>query len=188
MPRFAQYTTADAPEPSRPLLQQVDKAIGFIPNLYATFAESPGALEGLLALEAGLDKGDLTPVERQLVKIAVSTENACAYCVAAHSTVAGMLRARPEIVHAVRTGAPVSDAKIEALIRFTRAVVRNRGFVPESETAAFLAAGYTKGQLLEVVGHVAAKTLSNYVHALTGAPVDAAFEPQHWNPEQLKVA
>src|SRR5213594_3178660 len=75
MAAFTQYTIADAPEASRPLLQQVDKALGFIPNLYATFAESPALLQGALGLDAGLDKGALSGVERQLVKIAVSTEN-----------------------------------------------------------------------------------------------------------------
>jgi len=188
MPRFAQYTIANAPERSKPLLEQVQKTLGFIPNLYATFAESPAVLEGYLALSASLDKGALSAVERQLVEIAVSTENRCTYCVAAHSTIAGMLKARPEVVTAVRTGAPVGDTKIDALVTFARAVVRGKGFVPEPATAAFLAAGYTKAQLLEVVGHVGLKTLANYVHALTGAPLDEAFRPHQWDVRQLKVA
>ena len=188
MSRFAQHTRASAPEASRPLLDQLDKALGFVPNLLATVAESPAVLGGALALDAALDKGTLSAVERQLVKIAVSTENACTYCVAAHSTLAGMLKARPDVVNAVRTGAPVDDKKTHALIHFTRAVVQEKGFVREEEIAAFLAAGYTKGQLLEVVGHVAAKTLHNYIHAVTKAPLDEQFQPQQWEAEQLKVA
>ena len=188
MSRFAQYTPANAPEASRPLLDQVNKALGFVPNLFASMAESPALLGGALALDAALDKGALSAVERQLVKIAVSTENGCAYCVAAHSTLAGMLKARPDIVAAVRTGASVDDAKTQALIHFTRAVVQAKGFVREEEIAAFLAAGYTKAQLLEVVGHVAAKTLQNYSHALTSAPLDEQFESQRWDVEQLEAA
>jgi uncharacterized peroxidase-related enzyme len=188
MSRFTQYTPANAPEASRPLLDQLDRALGFVPNLFATFAESPAVLGGALALDAALDKGTLSAVERQLVKIAVSTENGCAYCVAAHSTIAGMLKARPDLIAAVRTGAPVDDVRIGALIHFTRAVVQEKGFVREEEIAAFLAAGYTKAQLLEVVGHVAAKTLANYVHALTRAPLDEQFQPQQWDVQQLEVA
>src|SRR2546426_11563981 len=121
MPRFAQYTITNAPERSKPLLEQVQKTLGFAPNLYAPFADSPAVLEGYLALSGSLDKGALSATERQLVEIAVSTENRCTYCVAAHSTIAGMLKARPEIVTAVRTGAAVGDAKIDALVPFTRA-------------------------------------------------------------------
>src|SRR6058998_2165408 len=185
MSRFAQYTIADAPEPAKPLLARVHKALGFVPNLFATFAESPAVLEGYLALSGSLDKGALSPTERQLVE---STENHCTYCVAAHSTIAGMLKARPEVVAAVRTGAPVGDAKIDALVTFTRAVVLNKGFVPETAVATFLAAGYSKAQLLEVVGHVGLKVLANYTHALTGAPLDEAFQPQQWDAPELEVA
>lgn len=188
MSRFAQYTIANAPESSKPLLARVQKVLGFIPNLYATFAESPAVLEGYLALSGSLDKGALSPTERQLVEIAVSAENRCTYCVAAHSTIAGMLKARPEIVTAVRTGAPVGDAKLDALVTFTRAVVRNKGFVPETAVGAFLSAGYGKAQLLEVVGHVGLKTLANYTPALSGFPLDEAFQPQQWNARDIKVA
>ena len=62
------------------------------------------------------------------------------------------------------------------------------GFVPETAVAAFLAAGYSKAQLLEVVGHVGLKTLANYTHALTGAPLDEAFQPQQWDAPELEVA
>src|SRR3989449_3672824 len=69
MSRFAQYTIANAPESSKPLLARVHKALGSVPNLFATFAESPAVLEGYLALSGSLDKGALSPTERQLVEI-----------------------------------------------------------------------------------------------------------------------
>ena len=188
MTGFTQYTITDAPEAAKPLLEKVEKALGFIPNLYATFAESPAVLGGYLALSASLDKGGLSASERQLVEIAVSTENRCTYCVAAHSTLAGMLKVRPEIVTEVRAGAPVGDPKIDALVAFTRAVVITKGFVPAAAVATFLAAGYSKAQLLEVVGHVGLKVIANYVHALAKFPVDEAFQRQRWDAAQLKVA
>src|SRR2546427_6677646 len=131
MSRFAQYTIANAPEFSQPLLARVHKAYGFVPNLYATFAESPAVLEGYLALSGSLDKGALSPTERQLGEIAVSTENHCTYCVAAHSTIARMLKARPEVVAAVRPGAPGGGTKIDLLVTFPPAVLPNHGLVPE---------------------------------------------------------
>src|SRR5205807_4857210 len=75
MSRFAQYTIANAPESSKPLLARVHKALGFVPNLFATFAESPAVLEGYLALSGSLDKGALSPTERQLVEIAVDRKS-----------------------------------------------------------------------------------------------------------------
>src|SRR3989442_2055605 len=129
MSRFAQYTITNAPELSKPLLARVHKALGFVPNLYATFAESPAVLEGYLALSGSLDKGALSATERQLVEIAVSTENGCTYCVAAHSTIAGMLNARPEIVTPVRTGAALRAPHIDDHVTFARADCLHDGLV-----------------------------------------------------------
>lgn len=187
MSRPTQYSIATAPAGSQPLLQQVQKSLGFVPNLYATFAESPAVLGGYIALEASLAKGALSAIERQLVEIAVSVANDCAYCVAAHSTLAGMVRARPEVVAAVRNGTPIGEPKLDALITFTLLVARTKGFVSEAAIGAFLAPGYTKAQLLEVVGHVGLKTIANYINSMAETPLDTAFQPQQWAPTQAQV-
>ena len=182
------HSQPNAPEASRPLLAQLEKALRFIPNVFATLAESPQALEGELALNAALEKGTLTPAERQLVQIAVSAENGCSYCVAAHSTFAGLQRVRREVVEAVRNGTTIPDAKLDALIHYTRELVRQRGFVSDTTVAACLAAGYTRAQLVEVIGHVGLKTIMNYVNNLADTALDAAFEAQRWTPERSRAA
>ena len=81
-------TIANAPAASKPILEGVQKAFGFIPNLMAVFANSPEMLKGYLALEAEWNKTSFTPQERTLALLAASLENECGYCIAAHSTVA----------------------------------------------------------------------------------------------------
>src|SRR5262245_15765958 len=188
MSRFTQYTLADAPAASKPLLEQVNKSLGFVPNLYATFAESPAVLGGYLALDASLAKGALSAVERQLVEIAVSVENDCEYCVAAHSTLAGLLHAPASSVAAVRDGMRLLDPKQDALVNFARAVVTKKGFASEADIAAFLGAGYSRAQAVEVIGHVGLKTIANYLNNLVNTPLDAQFEPQRWNPQEQHVS
>src|SRR5207247_5286900 len=94
----------------------------------------------------------------------------------------------PEDTTAAHTDLQDRYTTIHALVPATRAVVRNKGFRPETAVAACLAAGYSKAQLLEVVGHVGLKVLANYTHALTGAPLDEAFQPQQWDAPELEVA
>jgi alkylhydroperoxidase family enzyme len=81
-------TAPSAPEASKPILVNIKKDFGFIPNLMATFANSPTVLQGYLALDGVFDKGTFTPVERQLILLAASVENDCNYCTDAHSTIA----------------------------------------------------------------------------------------------------
>ena len=109
------------PVGSRPILEKVQKGFGFVPNLFAAFANSPTLLEGYLALEAIYSKGTLSPAERQLVLLTASVVNECGYCTAAHSTIAkGMLKVPAAVVAAVRAGQPVADAKLNALVNLTR--------------------------------------------------------------------
>lgn len=188
MTRFAVHTTASAPDASRASLAGVQKALGFVPNLFGLLAESPAALQGYLALSAALDRGTLTPAERELLNIVVSTENGCDYCVAAHSTLAGVQEIAPELVEAVRSGRTVADRRLNALITLTRALVRGRGFRAEVPLAAFFEAGYTRAQLLEVAGRIGLKTFANVVNNAAGTPLDQAFEPQRWDRRVLEVA
>ena len=98
----------EVPAASRPILEKVRKSFGFVPNLFATFANSPTLLEGYLTLDGVFSKASLSPAERQLVLLTASVADECAYCTAAHSTVAkGMLKVPGAVVAAVRAGQPV---------------------------------------------------------------------------------
>ena len=176
---FVPQTLESAPEKSRPILHNVKKAFGFIPNLMASFANSPSVLEGYLALDGVFEKGSFTPVERQLILLAASVENNCNYCAAAHSTIAkGFLHAAPEIVSAIRDSRPVADKKTDALVDLTREIVRERGFVKQATVDAFLSAGYRKDQIMELLLGVAMKTISNYLDHISQTPLDQAFEAE----------
>lgn len=176
---FVPQTAESAPEKSKPILQNVNKAFGFIPNLMATFANNPSVLEGYLALDAVFEKGSFTALERQLILLAASVENRCNYCTAAHSTIAkGFLHAAPEAVSAIRNSAPIADKKTEALVNLTREIVRKRGFLEQETVEAFLSAGYRKDQVMEVLLGVALKTISNYLDHISPTPLDQAFEAE----------
>jgi uncharacterized peroxidase-related enzyme len=179
--KFPLHTQDSAPEASKPLLAQVESAFGFVPNLTATLAESPAALAGYLQLSATIQEHSaLSPQEQQIVMLAVSEANACDYCMAAHSLIAGMAKVPEATVVALRSRGDLSDPKEAALAQFARAVIERRGWVPDTDQEAFLAAGFTKRQLLDVVAIVSLKTLSNYANHLAHTPLDPAFEPHRW--------
>jgi uncharacterized peroxidase-related enzyme len=169
-------TIADAPASSKPILEGVQKAFGFIPNLMATFANSPEMLKGYLALEAEWNKTSFTPQQRNLALLAASLENECGYCIAAHSTVAKAFQKVPaETVAAIRAGEPTGDKKTDALITLVRELVSKRGHTDGATIDGFLAVGFTKTQIMELLMAVALKTISNYLDHINPAPLDAAF-------------
>lgn len=182
MSTFKLHTIASAPAGSIPILDAANKSLGFIPNLYAHLAESPATLQAYKQLGTLLEQSAFTPEEQQVILVAVSVENRCAYCVAAHSFIArNMVKIPADTITALRSGGTLPNTKLNALATFTRAVVRERGWVADShELKNFFAAGYTQQQVLEVVLGVSMKTLSNYINHLTDTPLDAAFANEAW--------
>jgi uncharacterized peroxidase-related enzyme len=186
MSQFTIHSIQTAPAAALTLLEGSLKKYGFVPNLHGGLAEAPAALEAYIELTALFDKTSLSPIERQVVLLAVSIENQCTYCVAAHSMIAKrMVKADPAIVNALRNRAPLPDVKLDVLATFARAVVKNRGMVCGKTLDNFIAAGYTRSQALEVVLGVAFKTLSNYTNHIIDPPLDMAFQAEAWEEADL---
>src|SRR6185312_10180446 len=175
MTRFIVHTTQSAPAASRPLLEGIERTFGFVPNLFSVFAESPAALGGALAIFEAFSKSSLSRTEQQLVMLAASEANDCGYCVAAHSTIAKRM---------VKVDPALADAKLEALVGFTRRIVEQRGIVTEAELAAFLEARYTRAQVIEVLLGVGMKTFNNYVDHVAHVPLNDQFKAEAWLPKR----
>jgi uncharacterized peroxidase-related enzyme len=185
MTTFTVHTLETAPDGSRSLLEGVAKALGFVPNLYAVFAESPAALRGALAMGDAFSKSTLSPVEQQLVALAVSEANDCAFCIAVHSTLAkAVAKANPELVSATRDRQRLPDSRLDTLVTFTRKIVEQRGFVADTDVAAFLHAGYTRAQVIEVLLGVGMKTFNNYVDHIAHVPLNDEFRAEAWQPKR----
>ena len=180
MTNYTLYDENSAPEQAQKTLQQAKGKYGFIPNLMATMAESPALVKAYAAIGQIFEETSFTDIEKQLVLLAVSYENTCDYCMAAHSTIAQMVKMPAPIIEALRSGRTIPDKKLEALKQFVTIVVRNRGNVTEDEVEAFLDAGYTRAQMFDVLAGVGMKTLSNYTNHIADTPLDTAFQPKVW--------
>ena len=89
-----------------------------------------------------------------------------------------------EVVLAIRNDEPIADSRLEALRKFTTAVVDTRGWVSDADIDAFLAAGFSKAQILDVILGISFKTLSNYTNHIADTPLDDAFAAEAWAPIQ----
>lgn len=180
--KFKLHTLESAPESVRTELQAAEKAYGAIPNLYRGFAASPVALKVYLNMNETLQQhGRLSPIEQQIVYLTVSGENGCSYCMGAHSTLAEMVQMPDEILTALRKQHPLSDAKLDALRKFTLSIMQQRGWVPEQDMNDFQSAGYDQSHLLEVLTILAQKTISNYYNHIAQTPLDGMFEKWAWS-------
>ncbi len=188
MKNFDIHTIETAAAPAAEMLGDINRAYGFIPNLYGIFAESPAALRAYITLGKIFDDSSFSATERQLIILAVSRYNECDYCMAAHTVVAGMQKVPADVIEAIRVDRPIGDERLEALRTFATTVVEKRGWVSDDDVSAFLAAGFSRAQILEVILGVSFKTLSNYTNHVADTPLDAAFEARAWSPAEKRLA
>lgn len=180
MADFHVYDESDAPEAARPVLEKAKRRMGFITTLNGVMAESPELLAGYNALAELFGKSSLPAAARHVVSITASVENNCQYCVAAHSTLALRARIPADIVDSLREGKPLADPMLEAARRLTQTIVASRGWVDDADVEAFLAAGYTRRHIMDIILGVGMKTLSNYTNHIAHTPLDPAWQDQQW--------
>ena len=153
------------------LLDAVQKALGITPNLFRVAAQSPAALEGLLGLNGALGHGLLRPRLRESIALAVAQANGCDYCLSAH-TALGRGAGLNDSDLALARKATASDARSAAAPVFARALVDARGKVNDADVAAVKLAGFSDGEIVEIVAHVALNILTNYLNIAAATEID----------------
>ena len=188
MPKFTTYSLETVGTEARTTLQQIENAYGFVPNLLGTMIESPETTKAYLALSKLYSETSFDATEQQLISLTASRINGCEYCVAAHSTVAHAQRVPAEVIDAIRSDRPIPDERLEALRVFVAQTVEQNGWLSDDQLDAFLASGFTRQQVFEVILGVSMKTISNYINHIADIPLDRAFAEQRWQAPTPAVA
>lgn len=158
------------------IFDNLQKGLGMVPNLYATFAHSDTALASYMSLQNA--KSSVSGKAREVVNLVVSQVNECQYCLAAHTMLGKMNGFSDEQIIELRRGQASFDAKFDALARLTKGIALSRGHVDQALVAAFFAAGWTKENLVDAIVTIGDKTVSNYLHSTTKIPVDFPAAPK----------
>lgn len=184
MADFKLHDIESAPEKSKPLLEKSLKGFGMIPGLHAVMAESPSVLNAYqtlhqLVLDSSFDKDETTVVWQT-----INVENACHYCVPAHTGIAKMMEVSDDITNALRDETPLPNARLEALRTFTLAVMKKQGNVSKEDLDAVYGEGYNHQQVMEVILILSQKVLSNYINHIAKTPIDEPFKKFEWEKKK----
>jgi AhpD family alkylhydroperoxidase len=174
MKKFNVPTREEVGTINQGIFDQLNKALGFVPNLYATIAYSENGLEKYLAYQNA--KTTLSNKEKEAVNLIVSQVNACIYCLSAHTLIGKMNGFTDAQILDIRHG-KAADSKLNALVVLAADITKNRGRASEANVDSFFAQGYTKENLVDLILQVSDKTAMNYLHNLTEVPVDFPLAP-----------
>lgn len=157
-------------EANQAIFDNLEKAVGFVPNLFATYAHSENALGNYLNLSNA--KTSLKTKEKEVVNLAVSEVNGCIYCLSAHTAISKMNGFSEDQILELRSGRASFDNKLDALARLAKNITENRGATDAAVVENFFAVGWTKENLIDTIVLVGDKTISNYINNTTDIPVD----------------
>ncbi len=176
-----------APKGALDALATTKKNFGMIPNVEKVMALSPQLLSGYAHMWDLFETTTLTSIERQVVYMTANYENECNYCIPWHTILAKKAGIASSAIEALRSGAPLTDPKLEALRAFTRTLIANRGKASEAELQVFFFdAGYSDVQALEVILGLAIKLISNYTNSIAGTPLDPEAEHLRWEKPVIR--
>ena len=155
---------------AKELLDAVKAKIGMTPNLMKTMAHSPAVLEAYLNFSGTLGR-TLNAKLREQIAVLTAEENGCGYCASAHTALGKMAGLNENAILAAREGNS-SDAKTDAALKFARQLILQRGKVSDNDLQAVKSAGFSDGEIGEIVANVALNIFTNYFNETAKTVVD----------------
>jgi alkylhydroperoxidase family enzyme len=177
---FPVHTLETAPEASKAALGGLKAGFGFVPNIAGAMSTSPVLINCLAALFQNIHSGSFTEPQIQIVLLTNAVTNKSEWAVAFHTYLALQQGVAAAEVDAIRGGGLPVEPKAAALSRLARTLIETRGWIPEGDVKTFLAAGFAKDHLLEVIAIVAASTITNYTGSVTRPVIEAPFDAHLW--------
>jgi AhpD family alkylhydroperoxidase len=178
--RFVSLSVDQAPAGSRRFLEASAKQFGFVPSPVAKAARSPALLGHLLAGFAAFERSSLSPAEREVVAMTVARANECGYCIALHSATLARDPVLAPLAEPLRLGRALTEPPLEAVRRFTIALLEGRGAIGDEAWRAFVESGGDEERALDIVLGVGVYVLSTFANRATRAEVDAPFSAFAW--------
>ncbi len=179
MKKFTVPTREQVAPANQAIFDNLTKALGFVPNLYASIAYSDNGLGRYLAYQNA--KTTLSNKEKEAVNLVVSEVNKCVYCKSAHTVIGKMNGFTDEQLLDIRRE-KADNPKLNALVKLAASITKNRGNADAALVDDFYAQGYTNENLIDLILQVSDKTAMNYLHNLTKVPVDfplaTSLEPE----------
>lgn len=177
--RFGHVEPADLPDDLRVRIEAVAERSGFVPNVFRALARRPAELRAFLDYHDALmeREGGLSKAERELVVVATSGANHCAYCVVAHGAILRIRAKDPQIADHVATNpwtAPL-PARERAIVDLALVLATEPARLTDAHLDAARTAGLDDDEIWDVGAITALFALSNRMAHLTALRPNPEF-------------
>jgi uncharacterized peroxidase-related enzyme len=172
MTRLTALSPENATGKTKDLFTAINGKLGMVPNMMRTMGNSSAVLEGYLNLSGSLGHGTLGAKLGELIALTVAEANACDYCLSAHTFIGEKLAGIDTQSLASAREAKSNQPKTQAALTFALALVNKKGSVSDADVKAVKDAGFTEGEVSEIIGHVALNIFTNYLNKTANTQID----------------
>jgi len=171
MPRIQPLDPGSARPKSAELLTAIQRQLGVVPNILKTMAHAPAVLSGYLSFTKALGGGRLSPALREQIAVAVAGANQCGYCASAHTALGKQVGLDAQELGR-NLSAKSENPQTQAVLTFVNTVITSHGNVSDVDLAQVRASGFSDGEIVEIIAHIAINILTNYFNLISGTEVD----------------
>jgi uncharacterized peroxidase-related enzyme len=177
--RFALTEPEELPEDLRERVEAVASKSGFVPNIFRALGHRPAELRAFLDYhDALMDRTEgLSKAERELVVVATSGANHCAYCVVAHGALLRIRSKDPQLADrvAVDPWQAELEPRLRAIVDLALALTRKPELFGEADLAKARSAGLSDDEIWDVGSITALFAASNRLAHLAALRPNGEF-------------
>lgn len=145
--------------------KKCEEKIGFIPNVLLAYAHDMAKFDAFAAMYNNLmlAPSGLSKLEREMIAVAVSSENKCFYCLTAHGAAVRQLSGRPELGEALVMNyrAADLDSRLRAMLDFAVKMTTNAHKIEEKDRERLRREGFTGKDIWDIAAVAAFFNMSN---------------------------
>jgi uncharacterized peroxidase-related enzyme len=152
-------------EEMRSYFEKCDEKIGFVPNVLRAYAHDNAKLEAFAALynDLMLAPSGLSKLKREMIAVAVSSQNRCYYCLAAHGAAVRQLSGDPILGELMVQNYRAADLKPRhrAMLDFAVKLTDAPWELAESDREALRGAGFSDRDIWDIAAVASFFNMSN---------------------------
>lgn len=171
---------SSAPAEAREAWDRAKAKLGFVPNVQRLYALRPERYLRWLAHYEQVMRGPsgLSPTEREMIAVVVSSLNDCHYCVTSHSAYLRVLTGDPTLPDRLRADpdAAAPDERTRAILRFVTKVTQDAHGCTPDDLAVLRRVGLSDEEIFDAVETAATFNFTNRLTSALGMVPNAEFE------------
>ena len=162
--------------------RKCQEKLGFVPNVLAAYAFDNTKLEAFVAMYNDLMLGEsgLSKLEREMIAVAVSSQNRCYYCLTAHGAAVRQYSGNPLLGEQMVMNYRVAriSKRQRAMLDFSVKLTVTPAEIEDADREALRAAGFSERDIWDIAAITGFFNMSNRVATATDMRPNTVYHGQ----------